>query len=69
VKLQAIDPFEEAVINHIQYYRFWFEPSPDALKKESEYTKRFFPRSSIHSSAIMSHLILPYHVFVFDKSV
>lgn len=58
---KLIDPVHEAVINHLQYHRFWFGASEEALAKDSEYTNRFFPSviKAIDERGLEMPMVLP----------
>ena len=61
---KLIDPKHEAVINHLQYHRFWFGASEEALAKESEYSTRFFPNviKAIDERGLEMPMVLPEKV-------
>ena len=40
---KTVDPRNEAVINHIQYHRYWFTSTDGALGQGSIYAERYFP--------------------------
>ena len=48
---------QQAVVIHMQYHRFWFGASAEALRVKSPYTSRFFP--AVYAALDARDLVLP----------
>lgn len=54
---KEIDPYNIAVINHIQFHRNWYAASQQALQQVGDYTSRFFPK--VMRELSRRNLVLP----------